>query len=143
MKTIIAGSRNFYSLVVPGKWTFELRDSIDKVKMDALELCIRNIHWTITKVIHGGARGVDELGGLWAKKHGIPFEVYKPDWTDLGAGMRRNVEMAENAEALLAIWDGASKGTAHMIQTAKKRGMQLAVFKFHWVHDELTLYRIH
>jgi hypothetical protein len=123
-------------LVLPGQVTPEFFAEVERVKMDALEVCIHYLPWTITTVVHGDARGIDKLSGLWAQKHGVPCEVFKADWVDRGAGLRRNEEMAEVSDAVLAIWDGESKGTLHMIKTARKRGMQLAVFKFHWVHDE-------
>ncbi len=37
--------------------------------------------------------------------------------------------MSENAEALLAIWDGKSRGTRSMIELARKRGLRTAVLR--------------
>ena len=36
---------------------------------------------------------------------------------DKTAGFKRNMKMAEYADVLLAIWDGESKGTKHMIDS--------------------------
>ena len=36
--------------------------------------------------------------------------------------------MAENADALLAIWDGESRGTKHMIDTAREKGLEVYVY---------------
>ena len=57
--------------------------------------------------------------------------MYAAEWNRFGksAGYKRNVVMAENAEALLAIWDGTSKGTGHMINIAKERGLKVVVYK--------------
>jgi hypothetical protein len=38
--------------------------------------------------------------------------------------------MAERAEALIAVWDGKSKGTKHMIETAHDFGLKVYVYKF-------------
>ncbi len=38
--------------------------------------------------------------------------------------------MAEYADALLAIWNGKSKGTANMIKNAEKQGITVHVFRF-------------
>jgi hypothetical protein len=46
---------------------------------------------------------------------------------DAGAGKRRNIEMAKYADALIAVWDGFSPGTGHMIQQARKHGLKLYV----------------
>jgi len=112
MKTIIAGSRgiNNYQIV-----------------LDAVRLC----GWPVTSVLSGLARGVDQLGERYAEDHGLEVMFYPADWATHGksAGPIRNIEMAESAEALIAIWDGTSKGTAHMIETAKQKGLRVYVHK--------------
>jgi len=40
------------------------------------------------------------------------------------------VEIAENADALVAFWDGISAGTLHMITVGKERGLQVKVVRF-------------
>lgn len=111
MKTIVAGSREGV--------TFE-----DVV--DAWNEC----PWQITCVVSGCASGVDSFGEEIAKKNNIPIDPYPADWTKYGkaAGPIRNKLMAENAEALLAIWDGQSKGTLDMIKTAQKMKLKVWVY---------------
>ncbi len=113
MKTIIAGGRN-------------VTDSL------ILESAIKELPWQISEVVSGGAKGVDVMGEEWAEKNGIPVKVFKADWKTYGraAGPKRNEQMAEYAEALLAIWDGKSKGTANMIKNAEKNGLVVHVFRF-------------
>jgi len=88
--------------------------------------------WTPTVVISGTAWGVDKAGECWAKAHDIPIERYPADWNTFGrsAGYRRNEKMAEVAEALVAVWDGVSRGTQHMIDIAKKKGLKVLVCVF-------------
>lgn len=109
MRTIIAGSRD---CVVP----LYLHNAIAKCG------------WVPSVVLCGCARGVDQLGYEWAIDHDIPVELWKAEWDNYGkaAGMIRNKQMAENAQALIAIWDGYSKGTANMIDIAKR--MKLKVY---------------
>jgi len=73
-------------------------------------------------LISGGCKGVDKLAEKWAEENDIEVEVYEADWDTYGrsAGPRRNEEMAQNADALVAIWDGESRGTKNMIQMAMK-----------------------
>jgi hypothetical protein len=54
---------------------------------------------------------------------------FPPDWKKYGksAGYRRNKEMAEVADALVAFWDGKSKGTANMIDLMRKAGKPLKI----------------
>ena len=79
----------------------------------------------ISTVLSGRAKGVDILGELWAMKNNIPVESYLPDWKRYGraAGLKRNIEMVENADVLIAIWDGKSKGTKYTIKKAREKGL--------------------
>lgn len=88
--------------------------------------------YTITSVISGTARGVDQLGERAAYVLGIPVVQYPADWELYGksAGYKRNGLMANNADALIAIWDGVSKGTQHMITLAKLKGLQVFVYRY-------------
>lgn len=77
-----------------------------------------------TELIHGGARGVDELCGRAAGVLGLTVRVFRPDWTpggvyDAGAGFARNKRMlAEWPNVVLAWWDQRSRGTKNTIDTA-------------------------
>lgn len=113
MRVIIAGSRTITGL--PG--------------YAKLVAAIAESGFDITHVISGGAKGIDSLAVDWAKSHGRTYEEIKPDWS-LGkwAGFARNTQMAYKGDALLAVWDGESKGTKHMIGEALKRGLPIHVF---------------
>jgi len=104
MKLIIAGSRDItdYNILLIALTKFDL-------------------HKKITQIISGTARGVDQLGELYAKNNDIPIKRMPADWNKYGrsAGYRRNEEMAKVGDACLAIWNG-SQGTYHMINLAKQ-----------------------
>lgn len=110
MRTIIAGSRDILDY---------------QFLLNAIDEC----GWTPTTVISGAARGVDKLGEDWAHDHQVPCELYPANWSKYGksAGPIRNIQMAENAEALIALWDGKSRGTKHMIDTAKSKNLKVFV----------------
>lgn len=110
MKTIIAGSRHITDASL-----------VDKA--------VEQSGFTISLVLSGRAYGVDRLGELWAIQHGIPVKPFPADWAQHGkaAGFIRNVAMAKAADALLAVWDGRSKGTKHMITTARELGLEVFV----------------
>lgn len=78
------------------------------------------------EVISGGAQGVDMCAAEYCMDRGITFTEYAADWEKYGrsAGPRRNALMAEDADALLLIWDGVSRGSqnmrAQMIAMGKK-----------------------
>lgn len=78
-----------------------------------------------TAVLCGEARGPDTWGRLWAEQRGIPVISYPADWEryERSAGMIRNREMIGAADAVLALWDGKSKGTRDAIALARRRGI--------------------
>ena len=88
-----------------------------------------------TVVFCGGARGVDSIGEDWARRNGIQVEHYLPEYDRAGKGspLLRNKLMAENADALLAIWDGKSTGTMHMLRCALDKGLEVRLAMPHLI----------
>lgn len=115
-RVIIAGSRGFNDQKL-------LYDFCDKV--------LANIKDEII-VVSGAARGADYLGMCYANDRGYQIQYFFPEWDKYGksAGYRRNVQMAENADALIAFWDGESRGTKHMIDIATERGLAVRVKRY-------------
>lgn len=83
----------------------------------------------ISEVVSGHARGVDQMGERWAKEHGIPVRVFPAEWGKYGksAGPKRNLQMAEYAEAVILLWDGVSRGTRSMREIALAKGLKVFV----------------
>lgn len=111
MRTIIAGSRTLlYS--------------------DLLDALAANPDLRISTVVSGGATGIDLAGEQWARRHTTPYEIYPANWKKYGngAGFIRNERMTEVADALLAVWDGRSRGTKHMIEIMKKLNKPVYVY---------------
>lgn len=113
MRTIIAGSRGCKDPQV-------------------LRQAILRVPWPISVVISGGAPGADLLGEAWAREAGLPLEVYPAPWGKMGkaAGRWRNTQMLQVADALVALWDGQSPGTAHMIRIATAAGKPVLVHHY-------------
>lgn len=112
MKVIVAGSR-----------------SIDNY--DLIEECIQESGFIVNEVVSGGAKGVDRVGEAWAAAHRIAITRFPADWETHGkaAGPIRNGLMADYADALIAIWDGESRGTKNMIKTAERAGLPIMVWE--------------
>jgi len=110
MKTVIAGSRAFENISL-------MREELS------------DIDFEITEVISGTAKGADTLGEKWAYENNVALKRIAPDWRKFGrsAGVIRNEEMAKCADALVAFWDGESRGTKHMIGIAKEYGLKIKV----------------
>ena len=96
---------------------------------------VRRSGFNITQVVSGLARGGDMLGIEWADNHSIGVLTFAAQWIskdgerDLSAGRVRNTKMAEYADALVAVWDGESNGTAHMIREMQKRNKPVYVYR--------------
>jgi len=113
MRTIIAGSRTC-------------------THMAYLNYALKNCGWTPTVIICGCARGADELGKIFALENNIPIEYFPAGWEKYGgaAGPIRNTQMAIKSEALIALWDGESRGTLNMITTMKAMKKKVFVYEY-------------
>ena len=99
----------------------------DPTPADRVWLTRRLIHYKVTRVIHGGAWGVDRWAGEVARQLGYAVKVVPiraHDWDDFGklAGHIRNAYMLEvagsNLDVLLA-FRGAG-GTENMVATTAR-----------------------
>jgi len=84
---------------------------------------------TVTKIISGGAAGVDTIAERWADLTGTPKLIIKPNYQRYGkaAPLERNKLIVEAADYVIAIWDGKSTGTLQAVNYAKKIGKPVQV----------------
>ena len=84
------------------------------------------------RVIHGGAKGADNLAGIVAGIWSWPVEVYSADWAThgKGAGPIRNQQMLDQGkpQMVLAFPDPGSRGTWDMIRRAVTAGVETRIF---------------
>jgi hypothetical protein len=80
-------------------------------------------------LIHGGARGVDQIAGQWARARGIPTRVVRPDFQQWPiaryrwkAYTQRDYAMADQSDRVVALWDGHSSGTRLTKEYADRKG---------------------
>jgi len=87
----------------------------------------------IEGVVCGMAKGVDMSGYEWAIKNKKKVEIFPANWDKHGkrAGYLRNVEMGEFGDALIAIWDGTSRGTAMMIDIMERKRKAIYIHKMY------------
>lgn len=83
-------------------------------------------------IISGHTSGADALGERYAQERGFQLETFPADWKAHGraAGPIRNARMASAANALIAFWDGKSRGTKNMIETAKNHNLKVVVVRY-------------
>ena len=91
MKVIVAGSRSI----------------LNQTTVDA---AIVNSEFEPTEIVSGHAKGVDQCGEAWAVAQAIPYKVFPADWSRWGkqAGFKRNEQMADYANALVAVCERSS-----------------------------------
>ena len=122
----------FYCLIV-GTRTFTDYDLFKQVvnhmliKIDKKDIVI----------ISGGARGTDSLAKQYANENGYKYYEFKADWERYGksAGYRRNVDMQAyishfTRRAIIAFWDGESKGTKQNFDIAEKYDNKIVTIKY-------------
>lgn len=111
MRVIIAGCRNIFN--------YQL-----------VQEAVTASGFVPTEIISGCAEGVDQLGEEWAKQHNVAVSRFSADWAIFGksAGPIRNKQMASYAHALIALWDGVSRGTKNMIEQAIAKGLKVKVY---------------
>lgn len=85
----------------------------------------------ITEVVSGTCRGPDQFGEQWAIRNNVVVKRFPAKWSEgRAAGLMRNRKMAEyvgEGGALIAVWDGKSRGTGNMIEEARKHGLRVHV----------------
>ena len=117
IKLIIAGGREF--------------NDYESLSSKA-RLILKGFKRSEMMIISGTARGADRLGEAFANQYNLQLMRMPADWQRYGrrAGYVRNEEMAVQGSALLACWDGRSRGTKHMIDLATRHGLDIHILRY-------------
>ena len=113
MKLIIAGSRTFTDYN-------KLKQICDQFLQDQSNI----------EIVSGAYyKGADKLGEKYAAEKGLRLTKFPADWKRFGraAGPKRNKQMANYADALIAFWDGKSRGTENMIEISKIKNLIILI----------------
>lgn len=99
------------------------------LKVDDLE---KYLPKGVSEIISGGARGVDTSAREYALSRGLKLTEFLPEYSLYGraAPIKRNILIIENADHVLAFWDGKSHGTKTVIDACKKREISCTVYLF-------------
>jgi predicted Rossmann fold nucleotide-binding protein DprA/Smf involved in DNA uptake len=119
-------------VAVVGSRTITDRARIEDALDTALEMWVHPEDPIV--LLSGGAKGVDTVAREIAKDRGYDFLLFKPYHMLDGQAeyspryfFVRNKQIADNADVVVAVWDGASSGTKHMIDYCKKHKKRLWV----------------
>ncbi len=80
-----------------------------------------------TFLVHGDARGADQMAHRWAKKCGVQPVAMEALWDTDGdaAGTKRNARMLAFANPDLCVAFSGGRGTANMMRIAREAGVEL------------------
>lgn len=84
----------------------------------------------ITEIVSGGAKGIDTCAKEYALANRIKLTEFLPEYENYGkaAPLKRNLQIIDYADLVLAFWDGKSRGTKYVIDNCKKRNKKIQVF---------------
>lgn len=107
-RVLVFGGRDFTNVE-------EIYDVLDRV----------HARRSITTLIHGGAAGVDTLGGRWGADRGVLVVVYPANWKRYGlaAGPIRNEQMLREGLPDAAIAFPGGRDTANMAGLLRAQGV--------------------
>lgn len=123
-RVIVCGGRNY-----GWKENANRTKTVDKVKveylfnrLDVLKQAVEVIIGRKLVIIQGEAQGADSWAKEWASITNTAMEPYPADWDEHGksAGFIRNKQMLDEGKPDLVIAFEGGKGTAMMIDIAKK-----------------------
>jgi len=83
------------------------------------------------EIISGGAHGIDSCAREYAKKNSLCLTEFLPEYDKYGrvAPLRRNIQIIEYADAVVAFWDGQSHGTKYVIENCKRLNKKVTIYK--------------
>ena len=84
----------------------------------------------VTEIVSGGARGIDRCAARYAHTHGLKLTEFLPDYEAYGRGapLKRNLQIIDYADMVLAFWDGKSTGTVYTIRKCRAAGKPVKIF---------------
>ncbi|MEG1651706.1 MAG: hypothetical protein RR287_07835, partial [Oscillospiraceae bacterium] len=84
-----------------------------------------------TEIVSGGARGIDTCAREYAVANDLKLTEFLPEYVKYGRGapLKRNLQIIDYADEVIAFWDGQSQGTKYVIENCKKKNKKVTVFK--------------
>ncbi|MBQ9832169.1 MAG: DUF2493 domain-containing protein [Clostridia bacterium] len=85
----------------------------------------------ITELVSGGAKGVDTCVRKYALSNGVKLVEFLPEYDKYGrsAPLKRNLEIIEYADEVIAFWDGISRGTKYVIDKCKENNIKITIYR--------------
>lgn len=86
-----------------------------------------------TEIVSGGAKGIDTCAREYARKNHLKLTEFLPEYDRYGRGapLKRNFQIIDYADEVIAFWDGISRGTKYVIENCKLKNMKVTVYIYH------------
>jgi len=128
MKFFITGSRNFKDENVFRRVLSEFAELIDFILIEGTK----------------EEKELDKYIRDWCWTYAVPLVMYFPDWRpngeyDKGAGLRKMNKIVKDSDAVIAFWDGESRGTKMAIERAVNLEKK---YRVHFFKDPMNSYFI-
>jgi hypothetical protein len=80
-------------------------------------------------IISGGAKGIDTIAWEWALENNIEIIFHRPNYNKDGkwAALKRNDIIIDEADKIMAFWNGKSTGTKYVIERAKRSNKPIEI----------------
>lgn len=85
----------------------------------------------IIEIVSGGAKGIDACARQYAILNKIRLTEFLPEYHKYGKGapLKRNLQIIDYADQVIAFWDGKSRGTKYVIDTCKRKNKRITVYE--------------
>jgi hypothetical protein len=104
-----------------------LREAARVIKLE-----LDRLNYTNDIVVHGGAKGIDTLVDTLARGRGFLPRIVTPNyrlWPGRVAPLKRDQEMVDQSDYVVAIWNGVSKGTKYTVNLAIDSGKEVRLYR--------------
>lgn len=83
----------------------------------------------VTEIVSGGAKGIDCCAEEYAKSHSLKFTVFLPEYKKYGkaAPLKRNLQIIDYSDLIIAFWEGKSKGTKFVIDNCNRKNKKVEI----------------
>lgn len=127
MRVLVCGCRNLSGYIGFKNYIYE-------------SMSIFHTQTKITKLIEGGASGVDYVAKQWAIVNKIPIKEFPAEWDkyNKSAGSIRNQQMIDEGkpDIVIAFWDGKSRDTLDMISRAISNRINVSIVSLNFLEKQ-------
>jgi len=82
------------------------------------------------EIVSGGANGIDSCAKNFAIENNRLITEFLPEYAKYGkvAPLKRNLQIIDYADMVIAFWDGKSRGTKYLIDQCQKLNKPIKIF---------------